>query len=462
MSTPTSPDAELSGWKEIAGYLGVSIRTAQAFEQQHALPIHRMPGTKGRVWTTADELAEWKRASNVSMAHRAGDELDTRAAGDDTGGSHPPSGGAVGLQQAAGYPASRIGRRSLLRYGVVAGGALGLAGMGSGLARLRFKENAPVAGLRVEGSTVIAVARDGGELWRHTFEDGLADSYPTTELSGPPDCLIADVDGDGRDEVLFRRAAATCSNCRRLACFDAFGKVMWEFVPGKTVTDDIGRDFTRPYYVLQFRAVHGRPPALPRVVVNSVHYLSFPTQVAVLDGRTGRLLSEYWHRGHLKQIAVADLDGDGEPEILLAGVNDAVDRKQATLVVFDHRNVRGASCNTKGEPHFQGMSRGTEKKIVFFPRTPASADQEFNLAGSLGVRSERILVTVSEGTNESAPPVAYEFDYSLHVTNTLLTAELVHRYRELQQAGKLPKAPLDLLAIEKALGNAVEVISGKG
>jgi hypothetical protein len=182
----------------------------------------------------------------------------------------------------------------------------------------------------------------------------------------------------------------------------------------------------------------------------------------MLDGKTGALLSEYWHRGHLREIAVAGLDGDGEPEILLAGVDDAADRKQATMVVFDHRNVRGASCNNQGEPQFRGMSRGTEKKIVFFPRTPVSADQEFNLASFLMPTSERILVGVSEGVHDLDPHVAYEFDFSLRVTNVALTGELVHRYRELQQAGKLPKAPLDLLAIEKALANAVEVISRKG
>jgi len=207
MSTPTRPDAELSGWKEIAGYLGVSVRTAQALEQEHALPVHRMPGAKGRVWTTADELAEWKRTSYASMVRQSGDGPDARAVGHDTGNPQPPNTGAAKPEQAAGHPAFRIDRRSLLRYGVVAGGALGLAGMGIGLARLRLKENAPVAGLRVEGSTVVAVARDGGELWRHTFENGLADTYPVKEFNGPPDCLIADLVGDGRDEVLFRYSA---------------------------------------------------------------------------------------------------------------------------------------------------------------------------------------------------------------------------------------------------------------
>jgi len=38
---------------------------------------------------------------------------------------------------------------------------------------------------------------------------------------------------------------------------------------------------------------------------------------------------------------MADIDGDGEPEILLGGVNDAPEYRQATFVVFDNRrNLR--------------------------------------------------------------------------------------------------------------------------
>jgi hypothetical protein len=47
-------------------------------------------------------------------------------------------------------------------------------------------------------------------------------------------------------------------------------------------------------------------------------------------------------------MASADIDGDGEPEILLGGVNDALEYKRATLVIFDHRNISGASKNPNG------------------------------------------------------------------------------------------------------------------
>ena len=50
---------KLTGWEQIANYLGVSVRTAQVHEREQKLPVHRFPGPKGRVWAFADELDSW-------------------------------------------------------------------------------------------------------------------------------------------------------------------------------------------------------------------------------------------------------------------------------------------------------------------------------------------------------------------------------------------------------------------
>jgi len=50
----------LKTWKEIAGYLGVSIRTAQNWECEKSLPIRRLVGDKSQVWALRDELDRWR------------------------------------------------------------------------------------------------------------------------------------------------------------------------------------------------------------------------------------------------------------------------------------------------------------------------------------------------------------------------------------------------------------------
>jgi hypothetical protein len=50
----------LNGWKEIAGYLGTSIRSVQRYEHLGKLPIHRPTDrSRGPVFATKPELDAW-------------------------------------------------------------------------------------------------------------------------------------------------------------------------------------------------------------------------------------------------------------------------------------------------------------------------------------------------------------------------------------------------------------------
>ena len=55
-----SKKPELRGWKEIAAYLGVTVRTAQNWERDIDLPIRRLPGGHGRVYCIVEEIDGWK------------------------------------------------------------------------------------------------------------------------------------------------------------------------------------------------------------------------------------------------------------------------------------------------------------------------------------------------------------------------------------------------------------------
>ena len=50
----------LSGWKQIANYLGKGVRTVQRYEREIGLPIHRPAGkSSASVVATKTELDEW-------------------------------------------------------------------------------------------------------------------------------------------------------------------------------------------------------------------------------------------------------------------------------------------------------------------------------------------------------------------------------------------------------------------
>lgn len=51
---------ELQGWKQIADYLRVTDRTAQNWARRHHLPVHHLPGFKGRAFAQTAEIDAWK------------------------------------------------------------------------------------------------------------------------------------------------------------------------------------------------------------------------------------------------------------------------------------------------------------------------------------------------------------------------------------------------------------------
>src|SRR6266849_1540534 len=61
-SNPSTGRKRLDSWKEIAAFLGRDERTANRWEKELGLPVHRLPGTKGHVYAYTDELSAWMAA----------------------------------------------------------------------------------------------------------------------------------------------------------------------------------------------------------------------------------------------------------------------------------------------------------------------------------------------------------------------------------------------------------------
>jgi hypothetical protein len=290
------------------------------------------------------------------------------------------------------------------------------------------------ADFRIEVSTLIVVDGQGREIWRYQFPTRLlTGGYQDRE--GIRRCTFADIDGDRRIETLFVHVPIDfATEGMTLICFANDGVVKWQFTPGKAVRDSTPRDYSPPYFISNVTIIPMKESA-PQILVSSNHYLHNPNQIAMLDA-TGKLVSEYWHSGHLLSVAHADLDGDGYDEILLAGVNNGY--RQGTVIIFDSRRVSGVS----EQPGRQilDMNPGTEKVIVLLPRTCVSKNALYTRVSELRItRERRIVVVVAEGVSEARNPggMIYEFDFGLNVVNARPDSHLYEAHRELEIEGEL-------------------------
>lgn len=289
------------------------------------------------------------------------------------------------------------------------------------------------ADFRIEVSTLIVVDGQGQELWRHQFPSRLEpSSYDQRHLVRR--CSFADLDGDGKTETLFVHVPLDFASVgTTLICFGEEGTIRWQFDPGRPI-QDTRQEYFPPYFISSVNIIPIKDSG-PQILVSSNHYLHNPNQIAMLNS-SGALISEYWHSGHLYSVAHADLNGDGVEEILLAGVNNGY--RLGTLVIFDSRNVSGASSQP-GRQIF-GFPPGTEKAVVLFPRTCVSVNAPYNRVAELRItRERRIVLAVVEGVSEARNPgvMIYELDFGLNIVNCRPDSHLQEAHRAMELQGLL-------------------------
>ena len=421
---PRTADAqhEFGSWKEIAEYLGITVRTAQKWEAERGLPVRRLPGLKGRVSADRAELDRWREAT-------------------------------LGK---SGWWASL----TALRLYAAAATALLLV-CASIFVGLYFGGNrkGPPSRFRLDSKVLTVTDDRGRELWRWTFPDEFRPGTTPESLRSERRASFGDVDGDGRIEMLFvydpvsRDKAGTT-----LFCFSEKGEVKWRFTPGGTVRTP-GPVFDLPYVTERLVVLRqaGRPGQA--VLVTSHHITFYPNQVALLSG-DGRLVGEYWHSGHLSKMDAADLDGDGIQEVLLAGVNNGY--KAATLVVLDPREIAGASAEEDAQYQIQGFGPAKEKARILFPRTCINRKlEDYSVARQLSVQPGVIQV----GTHERLIPeldtggVIYLFTWALELKGVDFSDRLRVLHREMELTGALDH-PFSQREVEELRGQ-VRVIRGK-
>ena len=384
------PGGLLSLWKAIAAYLGVNVRTAQKWEAERGLPVRRLPGGRGRVMASVEELDAWLEAP------RNAETL--------------PAAGAAG------------GRRSLARTGILAGAIL-LALVAAAALNV-FPGRVP-AGWRVVGDVLVVVDVRGRELWTKQFGYALSDYQRLSALTRNMG-WVGDLDSDGEPEVLFLAHPKAGGN-PMVYCYSSSGDVRWSFQPGQKA-HGFPDEFRPPYNpenLLVFRVRGG-----VRIAVASVHHTWYPSQVALLSGE-GKLLGEYWHSGHLNSLAVTEASRDGKPLLFAGGIANGY--RRAVLVALDPERLGGVSREENRDYQLPGPP-ALEIARVLFPRSCINVAKEpFNGVASLRVTRTELMVGVREESEHPAI-VMHRFMTDGRYKGAGLSSRFVARHNELEHA----------------------------
>jgi excisionase family DNA binding protein len=252
---------QLHSWKEIAQYLGVTERTAQKWERERGLPVHRMPGEKGRVVAWLDELDRWRSSG-----------LDK-----------PAWWVSVGFWRVFALTSAAV------LLAVTLGVALDFL--------LRTRAGPPVRFV-LEGRSLRALDANGREAWRTLLEQPAAEGVSPAYWLSRRLAWFGDLNADGRTEFLYAHHPDSYSTAGdTLICYSHTGRVLWRYRNTRTVASRSER-FAPPWLVAFVMPLPPSPGGARRVLVVTHHLSWYPAQVAVLSSE-GRLLGEYWHSGHI-------------------------------------------------------------------------------------------------------------------------------------------------------------------
>ena len=291
MATPDhAPQRQaLQSWKEIATFLGVTVRSVQRWESG-GLPVYRQgDGRKARVFAYPDELKQWLETGGLRKQEPVSEPVAAPP-------ESPP-------------PRYRIPRKA---WWAAAGAAVALA------AAVLWRSGvfAPVpAHWTMDGSTLRVL--DAAE--RLCWEKTLPPFGPAFDARVRDKVVIADIDGDGRVEVLLSYVPAGSQQTGRLMCFDHRGRLRWERRFGAARSFG-ARQFDANYIGVFVKPVRAAGRRLLLTIAN--HHIWYPAQAALLDPASGKVVEEYWHPGAIYHCVIHDIDGDGQPEAVLGGTNN--------------------------------------------------------------------------------------------------------------------------------------------
>jgi hypothetical protein len=460
-----NPQGRLDGWKEISAYVGRGVRTAQRWERELGMPVHRLnTGPGDAIFALKDEIDTWLLTESRSSL------APTTADGE-------PSNGDAGANGASGYgdsagirPAPQPGSLQpppaadhLPRSVWISVGAAGALAAFL-LWRALGAAPAPVIPTPGEPSTVELVGRTmtvfgphHEQLWSQHFE------IPLTDFDSPflwaRGVAVGDLDGDGNNDVVIARTAPADAHV-----------YAWSHDGHQRFVHTLDRPARFGEYecppTWPTNVLIEAHPRFPRTLwVWGQHPLYFPAVLQLVEA-TGKVRSEYWSNGYINTVASVELGG--RQVTLVGGANN--ETGGASLAVF-RGEVSGSAPAANPNYRCTGCPPGGPDAFLVFPQSlmQAALGAIATVQKLVPVGGDRFTVHVLVGgPNWSERPMAVAY-YTLDANLRLVDAELgsvadaVHQQYEAEKlvtAATRFRGKADLFPVRRWNGTGWDSIMG--
>jgi hypothetical protein len=365
----------LNGWKDIAAYLGRSVRTVQRWEKEFGLPVRRLGTSRPEsVFALLREVDAWlETAQGLAARSGAGPSADLPGAPSSPGAQPGPL-----FPRAWFMHMARAAVAIVLTVFVVWASWMTWQVRRHGQSAAASPPAGAPADWRVDLDALLVTDSAGAVLWQHQFPFDLAiDAYKSPTPSREQLGGVGDVDGDGRREVWFVTRPARLPGPQESALyfFNSDGSLRWQHRLSGTVR--FGQDTYGPAWFVSRVFVTADPAGGRERAIWAVMYdaAMFPTLLQRLDPRAGKPLSAYWSNGYILTVA---LDLNGNRRRLLVGACDN-EHKAGSLAVLDALNPNGSAPAETGKYRCTSCPPGEPQAFLVFPKPP-----RFSATGQTG------------------------------------------------------------------------------
>ncbi|MBP8273950.1 MAG: hypothetical protein KAY59_05930 [Acidobacteria bacterium] len=422
----TSSDA-LQGWKDIANYLGRSVRAVQRWERELGLPVRRIKTTDGQtVYAQRCEIDEWKKSRDLPKPQPEDDEVPVATAPVVAATVHSASATDPIVEPAPRPdPLARYKRRPT--WPAFVGVAVICLALGAAIAPyLPSRAKGPVTAIQAAGTSVTAFNSAGGIVWRTEMGEQVTEVGDRRGLTSPAYAASGVAIGPQSDIIVVLRfgdpLASTQSDA--VVSFNSEGHLKWKVQPNPTMVCG-DQTFVGPWE-LTGHVVVSQDKTRPRMWAafnHNTHWPSMLIEIVEVDGKahdTVRYMQNGWIRGFAEWLS---------PKEHLIAVNGTLNEfSRASTALLDPNAPPATSPHGNGGFSCDGTPTGMPVSVHLWPNLDVQGPEANPMATNVKPLSNGVQLLLEQGGGGTL----VEIDDARRVRSLTLpdTYWLVHRRRQ--------------------------------